>query len=137
MAIVGVAGAAGIVIALAFSMSDDNKTDEAVGTTATATENSTNRPAKANGAKTGVNEVDIADFTFSPDAITVRRGSTVRWTNHDSLAHTATSDSDSDSKFDSGKLDTGASYAHRFVTKGTFTYKCAIHNSMTGSVKVS
>lgn len=137
MTIVGVVGAVGILIAFVFAMSDENKTDEAAGTAATATENPTDRPAKVNGVDAKVNEVEIADFTFSPDMITVRRGSTVRFTNRDTLAHTATSDSDSGSTFDSGQLETGASYAHRFATNGTFTYKCAIHNSMTGSVMVS
>ena len=78
--------------------------------------------------------VGIANFAFDPDPITVATGTAIVWTNNDSFAHTATGDDTA--VFDSGKLEQGQSFTHKFDTAGTFTYKCAIHNSMTGTVVV-
>ena len=50
-------------------------------------------------------------------------------------AHTATSQ-DAAAPFDTGKLETGRAASYRFETPGTFAYKCAIHNSMTGTIVV-
>ena len=81
--------------------------------------------------------VDIADFAFSPDPLDIAVGTKVTWTNKDSFAHTATATGDAsaaDAAFDSKKLDSGNSYTYTFAKAGTFTYRCAIHNSMTGTV---
>ena len=81
--------------------------------------------------------VDIADFAFSPDPLDIAVGTKVTWTNKDSFAHTVTATGDAsaaDAAFDSKKLDSGNSYTYTFAKAGTFTYRCAIHNSMTGTV---
>ena len=57
------------------------------------------------------------------------------WTNSDGFAHTATSQ-DAAAPFDTGKLETGQAASYRFEAPGTFAYKCAIHNSMTGTIVV-
>ncbi len=78
--------------------------------------------------------VDIADFTYSPDPLSVAVGAKVIFTNRDSFAHTATS---KDGKgFDTGRIETGQTFSTTFDTAGTFTYKCSIHNSMTGTIEV-
>lgn len=79
-------------------------------------------------------DVDIAGFAFAPDPLTIPKGTKVTWTNRDTFTHTATGDDTS--IFDSKSLKTGESFSHTFATAGTFTYKCAIHNSMTGTVIV-
>lgn len=79
------------------------------------------------------NSVDIKGFAFSPASIKVAVGTTVKWTNSDSAAHTVTADGGT---FDSKNLANGASFSQAFATAGTFTYKCTIHPSMTGSVVV-
>jgi hypothetical protein len=62
-------------------------------------------------------------------------GSTVSWTNGTAATHTATSDTGA---WDTGNIAAGAtSSAIAFASAGTFTYHCAIHPSMTGSVVVS
>ena len=78
--------------------------------------------------------VDIKDFAFSPDPLAIAVGSTVTWTNSDGFAHTATAVDAS--MFDSGKLASGQAFSHRFDVAGTYAYKCAIHNSMTGTIVV-
>src|SRR5215831_13923047 len=67
---------------------------------------------------------------FAPDALTVDAGTTVTWTNTDSVAHTSTSDA---SGWDSGIVAPGGQFSRSFQTAGTFTYHCAIHPGMVGT----
>jgi len=76
----------------------------------------------------------ISDFAFDPDPISITVGDTVTWTNEDGFAHTVTADDDS---FDSGNLDSGATFEQTFDEAGDFTYHCNIHSQMTGTVSVS
>lgn len=76
----------------------------------------------------------IANFTFSPATITIKKGGTVTWTNSDSAPHTVTSDTGA---FASQTLSQGGSYSHTFSTTGTFTYHCSIHPTMHGTVVVA
>ncbi len=79
------------------------------------------------------NEIEIADFAFVPATVTVTVGTTVTWTNLDSVAHTVTSETD---LFDSGNLARNATFSYLFADRGTFSYYCAIHPSMRGKVIV-
>lgn len=89
------------------------------------------RPASAANAS-----VSIADFAFSPGAVTVSVGDTVTWMNNDAgVPHTVSSDTGSE--LASGQLAGGASYQKTFATAGTYAYHCNIHPSMTGQVVVT
>ena len=77
--------------------------------------------------------VDIRDFAFAPRTVEIRVGDTVRWTNRDSVAHTATARNGS---FDTGLLGEGESGSVRFTTAGTYRYVCTPHPDMTGTVVV-
>ncbi len=78
-------------------------------------------------------EVVIRDFAFGPGEITVRAGETVRWTNRDGAVHSVTSP---DGGFDSGLLQPGAVFEHRFDGPGRYEYGCKPHPFMTGVVVV-
>lgn len=82
------------------------------------------------------NTVTIDNYAFNPTAITVKKGTTVTWTNKDSAPHTVT-ESDGKDGPNSGNLATADSYSFTFNTVGTFKYKCSIHASMVGSVTVT
>jgi len=77
--------------------------------------------------------VSIANFAFGPASITIKKGDTVVWTNQDSAPHTVTGDGG----LNSPTLNQGGKYSFTFGSMGTFTYKCAFHPSMTGSVVVT
>lgn len=77
--------------------------------------------------------VDIVDFTFGPNSVTITAGGTVTWTNSDSAPHTATGDGGS---FDTGTIESGGSASITFDTPGTYSYICSIHPDMTGTVVV-
>lgn len=78
--------------------------------------------------------VDIQNLAFTPQTVTVAMGTSVRWTNKDSTAHTVTSTTGA---FDSGNMGRGATFTHSFNTLGEFPYICAIHPAMTGKVTVA
>jgi len=77
--------------------------------------------------------VNIDNFVFTPKEITVARGTTVTWVNHDDVPHTVVSP---DKKFKSKALDTDDAYSFTFTTPGTYRYFCYIHPHMTGDVVV-
>jgi plastocyanin len=79
-------------------------------------------------------QVMIDNFTFSPNPLTVKVGTTVTWVNNDDMPHSIVCPA---LKFRSPALDTGSSFAHRFDEVGTYDYLCGLHAFMHGRVVVS
>jgi amicyanin len=77
--------------------------------------------------------VKIANFTFSPQKLTVKAGTKVTWTNEDDIPHTVKA---SNGAFKSGPLDSDQKFSFTFTTPGTFQYFCALHPRMTGTIVV-
>lgn len=96
---------------------------------------STNQSATSTQPQ-ATNKVTIANFAFSPANITVKKGTTVTWTNQDSIAHTVT-ETDGKSGPNSSDLAKGKSYSFTYNTAGTFKYNCSIHPEMVGTVTVT
>ena len=92
--------------------------------------NSSSAPTPAPAPSTAA--VEISGFAFSPSELTVAKGTTVTWTNKDSVVHTVTSGS-----FGSGMIQNGGSYSYTFNDSGTYVYHCIIHPSMRGSITVT
>jgi plastocyanin len=89
------------------------------------------------GSNTGVvsdGKVSIADMSFSPSTITVKKGTTVTWTNNDSVTHNVTAGNNG---FTSGNLVPGKQFNFTFDKAGTFSYTCTLHPSMKGTVTVT
>ncbi len=78
--------------------------------------------------------VDISNFAYVPNSITVPVGGTITWTNHDTTAHTVTAQDRT--VLQSGTIKPGASYTQTFTTAGTYTYFCEFHAGMKGTVIV-
>jgi plastocyanin len=79
------------------------------------------------------NQVFMESLKFSPSTITVSVGTTVTWTNKESVVHTVTSDG---SAFESGDMNNSDTFSFTFTTAGTFPYHCIYHAGMTGTVIV-
>lgn len=79
--------------------------------------------------------VEIEDFAFTPSRVEIAVGDTVRWKNLDTSPHSVLSDED-DEPVDSGRMDKGAGFRHRFDTPGTFNYECGYHQNMGGTITV-
>ena len=98
---------------------------------ATANEAAIGSPA---ASPTGVGcAVEIRDFAFQPAQIEIAVGTTVTWTNNDTVPHTSTA---TDGTWDSGNLDQRQSYSHTFDEAGTHDYVCLYHPNMRGTVVV-
>ena len=78
---------------------------------------------------------------FVPETIAVSNGTTVTWTNQDTILHTVTSGTpeggNSGTEFDSSYIAEGKTFQHTFSTAGTFDYYCTLHPFMKGKVTVS
>jgi plastocyanin len=86
------------------------------------------------GAGGASNErVEIADFAFDPETVTVDAGTKLTWTNDDEAPHTATAD---DGSFDTGTLKLDDTGAVALDQAGTYTYYCRFHPFMKGTVEV-
>ena len=76
-----------------------------------------------------------ADFSFTPQIVTIQQGQYVSWKNTGSVAHTSTSDTP---QWNTNQIQPGqTSGPVYFGTAGSFTYHCAIHPTMTGTVTVN
>jgi amicyanin len=77
--------------------------------------------------------VKIDNFTFTPQRVTVKAGTTVTWTNQDDIPHTVASTSKA---FKSKVLDTDDKFSFTFTTAGVYEYFCSLHPHMTGTIVV-
>jgi len=98
-----------------------------------------NNPSYSNTTNTttgtqGANDIFIQNMAFSPSSLTVTSGTTVTWTNKDSMIHTVTSDS---ILFDSKNIQVNGVFSYTFNKIGTFTYHCSIHPAMKATVRVN
>jgi plastocyanin len=118
-------------LALAACGSSDDSSTETEATTDTTTE-SNSAPAPSGEAQHS-EKVEIVEFTYGPDPVTVQAGGKVIWLNEDTAPHTATAD---DGSFDTGTLERGKLKSETFKQAGTYPYFCEIHPTMHGTVEV-
>jgi plastocyanin len=78
-------------------------------------------------------QVQIDNFTFAPQRVTVKAGTTVTWINDDDIPHTIAS---STKLFKSKALDTKDQFSFTFSTPGVYEYFCSLHPHMTGAIVV-
>jgi len=78
-------------------------------------------------------KVEIVEYAYEPDPVTVQVGGKVIWLNQDTAPHTATAD---DGSFDTGTLERGKLKSETFKQAGTFAYFCEVHPYMHGTVEV-
>lgn len=127
-----------ITMALGFSAcggGDDSDTSTVTEPAGSSTEESgqgANAPAPS-GEAPRAEKVEIADFAYDPDPVTVQAGGKVIWLNQDSAPHTATAE---DGSFDTGTLEQGKLKSETFKQAGTYAYLCEIHPAMRGTVEV-
>lgn len=95
-------------------------------------EPSGNAPAPS-GDAVRAEKVEIVEFTYQPDPVTIEAGGKVIWINRDSAPHTATAD---DGTFDTGTLEEGKLKSESFKEPGIYPYFCEIHPSMRGTLEV-
>lgn len=83
-------------------------------------------------------KVQIKDFLFKPESITIALGANITFTNKDSAPHTATSGPslNPDGVFDTDILTKDQSKTVKLTKTGTFAYYCTLHPFMKATVIV-
>jgi plastocyanin len=80
------------------------------------------------------NKIEIKDFAFNPQILTVKAGEKVTWINRDEEPHTIVSVEKQFKK--STALDTDQEFSITAGAPGTYTYFCSVHPKMTGTIIV-
>jgi plastocyanin len=80
------------------------------------------------------NKIEIKDFAFNPQIITVKIGEKITWINRDEEPHTIVSVEKQFKK--STALDTDQEFTITAGAPGTYTYFCSVHPKMTGTIIV-
>ncbi len=137
--IIGLVVLIAVVVIAAVIMGGKSKDDTSMSNMNNAnTSNTSGSGSNSNASNSdtvATDKVDIKNYAFSPMSIKVKVGTTVTWTNQDSVHHTVTVDEGEGPKSDSfGK---GETYTYKFTKAGTFTYHCEPHPYMHGTVVVT
>ena len=82
----------------------------------------------------GETRIEIKDFAFNPQTITVRSGEKITWINRDEEPHTIVSVEKQFKK--SSALDTDQEFTITAGAPGTYSYFCSVHPKMTGTIVV-
>ena len=80
------------------------------------------------------NRIEIKDFAFNPQTLTVKSGERITWINRDEEPHTVVSVGKKFKK--STALDTDETFTLTAGAPGTYTYFCSVHPKMTGTIVV-
>ncbi len=79
-------------------------------------------------------EIEIKNYMFAPQNVTITAGTKVTWVNTDQIPHGI---ADKDKKFRSAALDTNERYSFTYSAPGVYPYFCTLHPYMTGTVTVT
>ena len=127
-----------LAVALTGGKSEAPSVDNAEQTNATQTEQDS---AEANTTATATDaqkvSVEIKDHAYNPSNLTVKVGTTVTWTNQDSVRHDVQAKNPSADAPSSELLAKGESYSFTFNKAGTYDYFCTPHPFMQGKVTVT
>jgi plastocyanin len=91
--------------------------------------------ANASSTSAGETKIEIKDFAFSPQTITVKSGEKITWINRDEEPHTIVSVEKQFKK--SRALDTDEQFTVTAGAPGTYSYYCSVHPKMTGTIVVT
>jgi plastocyanin len=86
-------------------------------------------------------QVNMYNFYFDPESLSIQEGDTVTWVNQTSISHTTTSGTNCvpDGQWDSGLMGPGETFSAQFLTVGDYPYFCIPHCDfgMIGFIHVS
>jgi plastocyanin len=94
------------------------------------------KPSTSTPVRSGVVQIAYRNIAISPDTLRVKVGSTIRWTNYDSVEHNVTSEGGPQS-FRSQNFGEGETFKITAVKPGLLHYECTIHPaSMNGTIEI-
>lgn len=92
--------------------------------------------ARSAGAAPNVVVVDIRDYKFMPQVVTIKAGTTVRWTNSEKRT-THSVQFLGPEGLESERLFPGDSWERTFHKPGSYPYTCGPHPEMKGGIEVT
>lgn len=93
-------------------------------------------PEASAPVQSGVVQIEYRNIAINPDALKVKVGSTIKWTNYDPVEHNVTSKG-GPSTFKSKNFGEGGTFEFKATKTGTIHYLCTIHPvSMNGTIEV-
>ncbi len=101
-----------------------------------AANTSTGATTSSTTVLSGVVPIAYRNIAISPETVKVKVGSTIRWTNYDTVEHNVTSESGPE-RFASADFGEGGTYQIIATKPGVIRYLCTIHPaSMKGTIDV-
>ncbi len=88
------------------------------------------------GTVSGEPAIKIPNFQFEPKALTVKAGTTVKWTNEDTATHSIKDTSQLATPVSPDLAGKGSTFSITYGQPGSYSYICGIHQYMSGSVQV-
>jgi plastocyanin len=86
--------------------------------------------------QSGTVQIAYRNIAIEPDAVRVKVGSTIKWTNYDSVPHDVVSES-GPMRFSSGNFGEGHSYQVKVTKTGVIHYECTLEpTTMNGTIEV-
>jgi plastocyanin len=93
-------------------------------------------PSPSSPIQSGVVPIAYRNIAIDPDTLRVKVGSTIKWTNYDSVEHNVTSDGGG-TRFASKNFGEGETFEVKVTKPGIIHYTCTIHPaSMNGTIEV-
>jgi plastocyanin len=137
--VLGVVAAVLVIVFVVMGSSSDNKqsAENEMGDMASSQQSSDNS-ANKDMSETAENVIEIKNFKFVPEKMTIKKGTTITWKNFDNTKHNVIFDDESAGEVEGGKLiSNGEEVSFTFSEVGEFPYHCMPHPYMKGSVTVT
>jgi plastocyanin len=115
--------------------SDDNSKSDSGGGGGAYGDGQATTPADSGKASAAGTGISMKDIQFAPKDDTVKVGTTVTWTNDDSVDHNVTATEGAD--FKSDDFGQGGTYKFKAEKAGTIKYTCTLHPGMDGTLEVT
>jgi plastocyanin len=94
------------------------------------------KPAAGAPVQSGLVKISYHEIAIEPDTLKVKVGSTIEWTNKDSVEHNVTSAS-GPTKFASKNFGEGGTFKVTVTKPGIIHYRCTLHPAtMNGAIEV-
>jgi plastocyanin len=94
-------------------------------------------PSPSATVRSGVVQIAYRNITIEPDTIRVKVGSTVKWTNYDSVKANVTSVGSSPQRIASKNFGEGGSFEVKLNKPGVIHYECTLYPvTMNGTIEV-
>ena len=138
LSVLGVVAAVLVIVFVVMGSSSDSKqsAENEMGDMANS-QQSSDKSANKDMSETAENVIEIKNFKFVPEKMTIKKGTTITWKNFDNTKHNVIFDDESAGEVEGGKLiSNGEEVSFTFNEVGEFPYYCMPHPYMKATVTV-